>query len=371
MGVRCQRLMVLAAFGLAVVLALSVPASGVLPASTNKPTTQELTREKLQEEVRKLKLENANQRGVRGFVTAYGGLVGLVAGVAALAGVLVTYRSQKRDESRQRDLDRQQRENERIQRDDESRRRLDERFSAVLTDLGADSEAVQAAAAVSLLTFLRSGRGDYHHQVRLVTLANLKVDHGDSVLALLIRVLEAALRTDEPIDPVERDLSHARLRRVDLSGLDLNGADISYAEMKGADLTDAKLMRARGYHVELQGARLCGPEGDFREVRFGGEAILSDANFRAANLRAAHLEGAILTRAKFQQARLQSAHLERSDLRGARFEQADLNDTYFLDATLDEVALKSISRARNWEKAHFSPEDDERLLDFKGGAVSE
>jgi uncharacterized protein YjbI with pentapeptide repeats len=361
---------VLAVAGAALALGFAPLPSAASPTSTSKPTTAELQRQKLQQEVRKLEHENANQRGLRGFVAAYGSLAGLVAGVAALFGVLVTYRSQKRDESRQRELDRAQRESERVQRNDEGRRRLDERFSAVLADLGADSDAIQAAAVVSLLTFLRPGREEYRHQVRLVTLANLKVDHSAAVVTLLIRVLEAALRTPEPLDAVERDLSHATLRRIDLSHLDLGEADVSFAQMKGADLTDAILTRARGYRVQLQGARLCGSEADLREVRFGGEADLSDANFRNANLRAAHLEDAILTRAQFQQCRLQSAHLDRTDLRGARFEQANVNDTYFLNATLDEVALKSISRANNWQKAHLSPEDQERLAALSGGAMT-
>jgi uncharacterized protein YjbI with pentapeptide repeats len=359
---------VLAVAGAGIALVFAQPTPAASPPSS-KPTTTQLQREKLQQEVQKLKHENANQRGLRGFVAAYGSLAGLVAGVAALIGVFVTYRSQKRDESRQRKLDREQRERERLQRDDEGRRRLDERFSAVLSDLGAESEAIQAAAAVSLLTFLRPGREDYHHQVRLVTLANLKVEHSEAVVKLLIRVLEAAMRTPEPLDAVERDLSHSSLRRIDLSGVDLGGADLGFAKLQGADFTDAILMRARGYRVQLQGARLCGPEADLREVRFGGKADLSDANLRNANLRAAHLEDAILGRARFQQSRLQSAHLERADLRAARFEQADLNDTYFVGATLDEVALKSISRAKNWQKAHFDPEVQERLATLSSGAA--
>jgi uncharacterized protein YjbI with pentapeptide repeats len=51
---------------------------------------------------------------------------------------------------------------------------------------------------------------------------------------------------------------------------------------------------------------------------------------------------------------MQSAHLEEANLDGAKFEQADLNDTFFYRArNLNRGTLKSISKAINWQKAHF------------------
>lgn len=316
------------------------------------PTLQQ---QKLRQEIEKLKHENANSRGARGFVAAYAGIAGVFTAGAAVLGVLFTFRSQRKEQVRQAEADRVQRENDREQRETESRRRLDERFNAIVTDLGSEREAVQAAAAVSLLTFLRPENAAYYRQVRLVTLANLKVDHSRVVTKLLVRVLEAALRTPDPLEPIELDLSDAKLARANLSELELGGADLSRADLRSADLTNAKLFRARGVKPILTGARLCGDETDLREVRWR-EALGADANFCDANLVKAHLEQGDFREAQFQRARLQSAHLDNAQLQGARFEQANLNDTYFVGAALDEAAMKSIVRAENWEKAHFSPE---------------
>ena len=285
-----------------------------------------------------------------------------------MLGVLLTFRAQRKEQARQARLDRLQRKNDRRQRDLESRRRLDERFTAVVSDLGSKLEAVQAAAAVSLLTFLRPENAAFHGQVRLVTIANLKVDHPKIVTKLLVRVLEAALRTPEPLEPIELDLSDAKLPRANLSQLVLEGADFTRADLHSADLTNAKLMRARGLKPVLTHARLCGEDTDLREVRWRG-AEAAEANFCDANLVKAHLEESDLSDAQFQRARLQSAHLDNTRLQGARFEQANLNDTYFDGAKLDERAMKSIVRALNWDKAHFSPGVAEilRSLPSRGG----
>ena len=345
---------------LLVAVATTAPGAQAVAQPAPSPTPEQLESEKLQAEIRKLELESKNLSGWRGRAAAYAPLAGVLTAIVALIGVFVTLRNGRREQRRQQDLDRAQREREQEQRENESLRRLDERFTAVLTDLGSTSEAVQAGAAVSLLTFLRPEHRAFHRQVRLVTLANLKVTHAGSVAKLLVRVFEAAVRTEEPLEPLERDLSRAELARVDLSGLDLSEADLAFATLRGANLKDATLWRARGHSVDLRGALLSGEHADLREIRFR-EAKCSDAQFHDANLRAAHLEAADLSRAEFQRARLQSAHFDEATLTGAKFEQADLNDAYFREATLDEAALRSIRRALNWQKAHFSPVDQARL----------
>ena len=345
-----------ARIGLSVALVAFALATAPGAGSAN-PTLQQ---QKLQQEIEKLKQENANSRGVRGFVAAYAGIAGVFTAGAAVLGVLITFRGQRKDQARQAQLDREQRKNDREQREVESRRRLDERFNAIVTDLGSEREAVQAAAAVSLLTFLRPENEAFFRQVRLVTLANLKVSHSSVVTKLLVRVFEAALRTPDPLEPIELDLSDAKLARANLSELDLREADLSRADLHSADLTNAKLWRARGANPILINARLCGDQTDLTEVRWR-KAQGAEANFCDAKLVKAHLEGGDFTNAQFQRARLQSAHLDDAQLEGARFEQANLNDTYFRGATLDEPAMKSIVRAENWEKAHFSPEVEARL----------
>jgi uncharacterized protein YjbI with pentapeptide repeats len=82
-------------------------------------------------------------------------------------------------------------------------------------------------------------------------------------------------------------------------------------------------------------------------------AILHDACAHDSNFVASDLKHADLSGVEFQQSRMQSAHLENAIITGARFEGANLDDTYFYGATVDDQALKSITKANNWKKAHF------------------
>jgi uncharacterized protein YjbI with pentapeptide repeats len=337
-----------AAVGL--VFLLTLHAQGVTaPSRAEEPLAQR----KVREEIRQLELDNRNSTGIRGIVKCYGPFL---AGFAALAGVLVTIWRHNYEQANQREKDRNLRETE-------SRRRIDERFSTVLANLGAESEATQAAAAVSLLSFLQGDDTEFHRQVRLVTLANLKVAHSDVITNLLVRVFQQALRTRAPFEPVEIDFSHAHLRRADFSRLDLSGADFRAADLSRANFEGARLRRVEGYQVNLQDAGLC--ETDLDAARFP-EAHAAGARFYKANLHAVHFEDADLRNARFQQAKLPSAHFDRADLRGARFEGSNLNDAYFREAQLDEGTLKSITRAQNWETAHFSEGVMARLRELGG-----
>ena len=67
----------------------------------------------------------------------------------------------------------------------------------------------------------------------------------------------------------------------------------------------------------------------------------------------AFLKEADLAGAQFQRSKLQGAHFDGADLTGARFEQANVADACFMGATIDPAAAASISRAKNWDKAHF------------------
>jgi uncharacterized protein YjbI with pentapeptide repeats len=354
--------LVLGGVALAVALLDDPVAPGTEPA-----TTAGLADRKLRAETAKLEAETRSLEGFRGFVSTYGVLL---TGLVAVGGLFLTFRKQRQEVAHQREADRTQRDREREQRDLESFRHLDERFTTILTELGAESEAVQAGAAVSLLSFLRSEREPFHRQVRLVSLANLKVPHSEAVRRILVGVFEESLRLG-PLDRTELDLSHANLDGADLSELDLRGADLDQASLARANLANSSLARSHGYRVILSKARLSGERTDLEAVRFV-EVDGVEANFRQARLVSAHLEHGKLARARFQQARLQAAHLEGADLRGAGFEQAELGDAYFYDrksrvtAVLDEVALRSITRAIDWDKAHFRPEDEERLREIAG-----
>jgi hypothetical protein len=320
--------------------------AGALPtrAAAAPSAAGPLQEAKLRQEIRQLQLENRDHTGVRGFLGSYGGLL---TGIAALGTVLIALGNLVH----QRDLDRQQRRSESV-------RRLDERFAAALTDLGATSDAMQAGAAVSLLSFLRPEQRDYHRQVRLVALANLKVRKPGPVTELLIRVLQDAFRTDTPVQADEVDFAGAELGGINLAGLDLRAAVLREAKLDDADLTETNLMGVDAYNVSLDGANLL--RADLREADFD-RANARKAVFQGANLNAVKLRDADLTQARFESSALQSAHFERAHLEGARFHSADVNDAFIRNVTFDHATLQGLSRTKNKWKAHFSPDLDEQL----------
>jgi hypothetical protein len=314
-----------------------------------QPEPSPLEQEKLRQEIRQLELENEAKSGLRGFVGSYGAVL---TGLAALGTVIVALANL----ARQRALDRRQREQEVAQQ-------LDERFATTVANLGDDSVALQAGAAVSLLSFLRPEQREFHRQVRLVALANLKVREPGPVATLLVRVLGDALRTDEPVQRDELDFADAELAGIDLTGLDLRQAVLRKANLRDARLGDADLRGVKAYRVRLDGAYVGGQGANLAEADLDG-AIAVNAVFSGAAMNAVKLRGATLTGARFEGARLQSAHFERAQLEKARFKAADVNDAFFGDAVLDEAALRELGRALNTEKAHFSPEALARLREL-------
>lgn len=357
------------------------------PAATVTVSSTALADEKLRAEIAQLRAETRKLNSDRGFLSENGAvLAALLTGVVAVGGLFLTLWKQITEQARQRDADRKQRDSEiaqqklerereqeargreREQREADSMRRFEERFTAILAELGAESEAMQAGAAVSLLTFLRPEQEAFHRQVRLVALANLKVAHSEPVRKLLLHVFEQAARLAPPV-PNERDLSQASLDGADLSELDISGADLTGTRLRNAILENVNLRAAHGNEeLDLKNARVCGPDTDLHAVRFKKLQGVN-VNFTEANLSAAHLEGGNLRYARFQKARLQAAHLEGADLRGAQFQRADLRDTYFTEkrtesALLDEAALRSISAALTREGAHFTAEHEQRLAEL-------
>jgi|CZKG01.1.fsa_nt_gi hypothetical protein len=337
-------------------------AQGTSSAGTSSaiPDESALAREKLQAEVDKLHSEIRRSSGFRGFFSTY---AALLTALAAIAAVAITLRGQIKEQSRQSDAEQTQRGQAREQRELESKRELAARFSQLLLDLGSPSEPVQAGAVVSLLGFLGREDGGFRHQVRLAVLANLKVGHTPAIARLLIRTFEEAMSTGEetPFDPIELDFARAQLFGARLAGLDLGGANLAEANLAGADLSETSLRDARGPGVILDDATIQGIGASLFNARLPGARCIG-TRFKGAELVNAHLEGADLRNARFEGARMQAAHLERNaDLRGARFDGANVADTYFRDAIFDDTALKSLKRAQNWERAHFSPDALVRL----------
>ncbi len=315
-------------------------------------TKPELEQEKLRQEVAKLQTENRKANSLLVFLVSNAGLLTML---LAIIGAIITIWKQIEE----RKKDRQQRESENL-------RRIDEKFAAIVKDLGSDSVPIQAGAAVSILTFLQPRYEAFYEQVYLIILANLKIKKDkreEATAELLLKAFEKAIRLliefkMKQGEPIELDLSHADLKRVNLAGLELSNTDLGYADMPNAVLEGANLFRARGYGANLRGARLS--RANLNEARFK-TAIFTDALFHESNLVAANMKETNLQHAQFHQAKLQSAHFENADLRGAQFNQANIDDAYFRGALLDDQALKSLLKAYNWKDAHFDEEIKLRL----------
>lgn len=346
-AIACLCLLALLALG-----PISLVAAAPTAATAELPAKDELERQKLNEEVRKLKHGNRIAEGFSGILSRY---ATLVTAAAAAGGLIFTILKQSSDR-------RAERERDAAARATESEQRLEDRFAAILSELGETATAKQAGAAASLVSYLRPEHKRFHHQVRIAVLTNLKVDHEEPIRKLLARVYKEALTSGEAADGFERDLSRAKLGNTDLSGLELREADLGFADLSHSTLVGCDLYRARGYKVKLEDARASSDDRvtSLIEVRFH-QAECDRADFSGTLMINAHLAGAKLNGVHFHGTRLQAAHLEDALLIGAQFQGADVNDTYFYGAHLDDVAILSLFRAFNWRNAHFDHHVESRL----------
>ena len=237
-----------------------------------------------------------------------------------------------------------------------------------MENLGSDSPSVQASAAVATMTFLKPEYKEFHTQIYLILLANLKTDHTEAVNSILVKAFEKALRLrleeigDDGFQEgsMEADLSKANLYRIDLSGLNLTGFDFAFSKLKNANLENCTLVRIKGYRTDLSNARLS--DTDLSEARLN-EAICISTKFPNSELLSIKLKKAILRKAEFLQTRLQEAHLQGSDLRGTRFAQANLKNTFFQNTICDDGTLKNLLKAKNstWRNANFDQDVKDNL----------
>lgn len=336
---RAQRALIVAVLGLAVLGAFwarALPAVAAQPSPT-PGSSQQLQEQKLREEILNLRRERSLLR----IFPAYAGVLTALVGVGGLI-----FTALKHIDERAKD---------RLQREAESRRRLEESFATCTANLGAEGQARQASAAVTLLSFLKAdpAYAAFHEQVFLLTLANLKIEHSEPVRRLLVRVFERAARRHIPaLGDEERagqlDLTRITLDGADLSGLDLSGADVAFASLRRANLSGeaTSLKRVRGYGTVLDDARLS--RANLNEARLR-RAHCWDAKFHEANLVAARLGEADLQGAEFYRAKMQGADLRGADLRGAKFKGANVADADFRGAELDDAAQRELVWT-NWRE---------------------
>jgi uncharacterized protein YjbI with pentapeptide repeats len=348
--------------------------------------------EKLKQEVFKVQLENEN---LKSSWTKISSNSAFFMAITALIGIFVTIWKQRAETSRlkelddkqqtrqqqlddaQRQRDSEQRQLDREQRERENQRLIDQKFTSIIADLSAESEAIQASAAVLIITYLKPEYEILHDRIFAVLLANLKITHSDAVNRLISEAFEKALRIKlSKDDKFELNISRTKLIRLDLEGLDFSGieVDIAFADLTDANLKDTKLNGLLGIEVILNKAKLS--RAELKKARLN-KAQCEGAHFHNSVLISATLKGAILKKAEFMQAQLQAAHFEGADLTGAKFENANINDTYFNKAILDDFAKKSLIKAKNWKRiektegvdriegAHFDDDVLKELLDLE------
>lgn len=341
------------------------PAAG----QDSDPTNQRLQNEKLEQEIRKLRLENERSSSLFGAVLAVAPFVTVL---VAVAGVALTLWKQLTDSTHSRREAMRQQQLDREQRERESLRRFDESYGKAVQNLAADSRALQVSAAVSLMSFLKSRYEEFHPDILALLIAHLKLDCEEATNKLLVQAFERAIRLESTrtVLGADLDLVGAKLPNVDLEGVALSvpgGActvDFAFADLRHARLVDVALWRARGYGANLDGARLS--RANLQEARLN-RVLARDARLHGTILVSATLKEADLQQSEFCQARMQSAHLEGANLTKARFEGANLNDAYFMGVKgLEPVVLKSITRAKNWRNAHFDNDTTELLNAIAG-----
>ncbi|MCK4764805.1 MAG: pentapeptide repeat-containing protein [Candidatus Aminicenantes bacterium] len=247
----------------------------------------------------------------------------------------------------------------------EIKNKLNEKFTSNINSLCSDDQLIRASASVSILNFLKKGYEEFHEQVFMILLANLKNisvrNDDDSVRKLIVNSFEKAIRLKLEKSKNKKkesglDLSRTNLTNADLSKLDLSGVDLAFSKLENTNFTGSNLWRARGIKANMKNAKLS--KAILNEARFK-KANFYKTHFREANLVAADLRKTNLINAQFQKAKMQSVRLQDADLARAKFEGADITDAHFKGAYLDEQTIKSIFRTKNksWKRAHFDDED--------------
>jgi len=314
--------------------------------------------QKLKQEVEKLKSDNSLNPIVR-ILPEYAVIfTAFVAVIGAFLSIL-KFLKEKHNEIEQKNY--------------ENKVRLEKYFDSVLNNLGSSSQSIQASAVISLLTFLNPEYKEFHQQVYLILLANLKTKPHKVINSLMVKTFEKALRVNlesiqlQKKNPtyngnynIDLDLSHINVARIDLHGLNLENADLAFSNFQHANLTGCILRRVKGFGADFSCAILS--RANLEEGRFV-EANFENAQFHESKLISTKFNKTNLRGTKFQQAELQDAHLNESIIYGAKFEHANLNNTFLRGIKYNGSDLESIlkSKDRSWGKANFDENTNQAL----------
>ena len=378
----------------AVSAAVPIVVAAAVPTAVPATTLDDLEQQKLEEEIRQLRLANEQASGWFAGLLPLAPFLTVLIAVFTLAGALwkqssdvvsarmaseaetkrwreefteqqlleATKAQQWREEfTRQQELDRDEAEQEHLGR-------FDEALSRISTQISSDNPGLSLNGAAALGVFAKERYQDLHVDLLRIVVANLKSAPPDDVSDLLrghlsrvLQMLFAPGRTLNGDLPVPIDLTELNLNRLDLRGLHLppSGAlDLAFA-----NLSETRMPRVRGYKAQLNGTRFS--RAVLTEARFNrAHAEKKAAIFHQSTLVSATFDDAALPGAEFQRASLQGGKFRRCVLTGAQFEGADVADAYFQDAQFDDAALRSIALgARNWQgNTHFDADVMQRML---------
>jgi uncharacterized protein YjbI with pentapeptide repeats len=305
-------------------------------------------------------------------------LVGIMGGLAVLAGSVVAYLNLRETQRQNRRLIEVQMRGQVTDRftnaidqlGQQRNDKLDVRIGAIyaLEQIARDSPELHVPVMEILTAFLRE------HSVSARGRSELPQapDGTDSArrfradLQAALTVIGRRTRNQRALEPDRLDLADAELPRArlaeahlehaDLSGANLHGANLQEANLEGASLRGVNLMDANLRRANLRGASLWG--ADIHGARLW-DADLEGATLVEADLRGADLGHANLGRANVERANLQGANLEGANLQEAYLGGANLRNTYLGGANLKDADL---SNAHLDGADMTDPETDKSML---------
>ncbi len=269
-------------------------------------------------------------------------------------GYQFQHRDQKRAEEQANTEKERAEEQAKVERDiasenlrDEALQAYIDRMSELLLDRdlirSSDDDPVRDVARTRTLTILRRLQSDGERKARVLFFL---YDAG------LLEIRESApLIYLDDADFGEVNLKGAYLEGAYLEGANLTGASLMYAILGEANLKKANLMSANLMSANLMSANLI-------------SANLDEANLERAYLMYANLKEADLLLVNLKEANLISANLIEAYLAGANLLGANLLGANLLRANLEGVkncTPDQIKAAKNWDKAHYSPEFRQQL----------
>ena len=164
--------------------------------------------------------------------------------------------------------------------------------------------------------------------------------------------LEKILDQKRPNEYLGARLGNANLSRASLRNAQLADSYIGHSCLFGADVSGATLAGANLCESDLRNANLC--YADLRGAYLCG-ANLYGADLRGADLYEAHLNGANLRSANLRSADLCGANLYGADLRGADLYEAHLNGANLRSADLRGANLYGADlRGADLYEAHLN-----------------